>query len=204
MVELLESDEKLNFQFLICEHCGVTHCETGNWVSIRKSGNYILFIPAFDQMLETSDSDEYKPPNFLKTKGFLLLTVQEFENLKEKVPAFSKITELKYLSGLEAAFLYKWDAPQRMFGNFPDFKSFRNEHILWTNELDTVAVSIIILEKLKNMEPANTIQFIPLDNLDTSISIFLEGGQTVEWKGICKTPNGYELLMGDSFKLVAR
>src|SRR5687768_10401145 len=73
IIEHFEADEDLNddstFQFLICEHCGFVLCEPGNWLTVRQSGNYVLFIPAFGDILENPDSNEYQPPHFFKTKG---------------------------------------------------------------------------------------------------------------------------------------
>ena len=202
MVELFESDDNSTFQFLICEHCGFTQCQPGNWLSIRQSGNYILFIPAFDEILKEPELNEYTPPYFFNTKGAFILTANQFEGLKEKIPAFKKLIDIKQLTGFEASSLYKWDTPHRMFGQFPNFKSIRTDHILYATEFDEQKVSSIILDKLKNLETANKVELIPIENTETTISLFLDSNPTTEWKALCMTANDIELLIGDKYKVV--
>jgi hypothetical protein len=202
MIELFDSDDNSTFQFHICEHCGFTQCQPGNWLSIRRSGNYILFIPAFDEILQEPELNEYAPPSFFNTKGTFVLTTNQFEELKEKVPAFKKLDVLKQLTGFEASSLYKWDTPHRMFGQFPNFKSLRTDHILHTTEFDEQKVFSIILDKLKNLEAANKAELIAIENTETAISIFLDSSPTTEWKALCTTANNIELLIGDKYKLV--
>lgn len=205
MIEELEgqADENLTFQFLVCESCGCTHCEPGNWLAIRQLDDCILFVPAFDKILEEPGSNEYQPPYWFKQKGAFWVTTHAFEILKEKVPAFREIEKVKMLSVYEAISLYKWDIPHRMFGEFPTFGNFRREQILATSELNDILVSKIISEKISILESASKIHLHPMDNVDEVVSVYLGEKDLIEWKAICKTPNGYELLIGDNFKLSA-
>lgn len=200
MVELIETDNS-TFQSIICEKCGVIHCEPGNWLSVRQSGGFVLFIPALNKILEAEELNEYRPPDFFTTKGALILTSNQFQGLKHKVRAFADISSLKTLSGFEAVSLYKWEVPHKMFGAYPNFMELRIDQIAWTSELDGVSTSKIIIEKLENIATANKVRLVPLDNLEEPISIFLEGLPTIEWKAICKTPKGYELVIGNAYKL---
>jgi hypothetical protein len=201
MIELFEEDDNSTFQFLICEDCGVTQCAPGNWLSVRQSGNYALFIPAFKKILEQTETNEFKPPYFFNTKGALILTIDHYNNLKDIVPAFPDFTKLKCLSGFEALSLYKWETPHKMFGDFPNFKPLKTDHILWTSELDEPSVSKIIIDKTKSIAVANTVHFVPLKDSEVPVSVFLEDFTTTEWKALCKTPHGFELLMGNTYKL---
>jgi hypothetical protein len=202
MVELFEGDDNSTFQFQICEHCGFTQCQPGNWLSIRQTENYILFIPAFDEILKEHELNEYTPPYFFNTKGALILTVNQFEDLKERVSAFRKLTDIKPLTGFEASSLYKWDTPHRMFGEFPNFKSLRVDHILCASELDEQTVISTILDKLNIIEKLKTVRLVSLDNKDIPITLFLEGKTTTEWKALCRTKNGMELMIGENYKLL--
>lgn len=202
MVELFESDDNSTFQFLICEHCGFTQCQPGNWLSVRQSGNYILFIPAFDEILKEPELNEYTPPYFFNTKGAFIITTNQFETLKESVPAFKNLNAIKKLTGFEASVLYKWDTPHRMFGNFPNFTQLRLDHILCSSELDEKTLVSTIADKLSIIENQKTVRFVSLDNNDTPISLFLDGKTTTEWKAICKNQNGMELMIGDKYKLL--
>jgi len=202
MVELFESDDNSTYQFLICERCGFIQCEPGNRLSIRQSGNYILFIPAFDEISKEPEQNEYKPPYFFNVKGALLLTINQFENLKEKVPAFKNLIAIKPLNGFEAISLYKWDTPHRMFGEFPNFKPLKVDHILSASELDEQTIISSMLDKLSTIEKRNTVQLVHLGHNDIPISLFLDGKTITEWKALCRTKNGMELMIGDNFKLL--
>ena len=202
MVELFESDDNSTFQFHICEHCGFTQCQPGNWLSIRQSGNYILFIPAFDEILKEPELNEYTPPYFFNSKGAFIVTSNQFETLKENVPAFKKLTEIKQLTGFEASSLYKWDTPHRMFGEFPNFSALRLDHILCASELDEQTLVSTIVDKLSIIEKHKTARLVSLDNNDIPITLFLDGKTTTDWKAVCKTKNGIELMIGDNYKLL--
>lgn len=204
MIELLDPVEDLNdtFQFLICEQCGYIHCQPGNWLSIRQSGQYVLFIPAFKMILDEPVMSEYQPPYFFKTKGALVLSIQEFEKLKEIVPVFKNITNMQFLSGIEATYLYKWDTPHRMFGEFPNFVPLRANHILCSNEFDEPTISKIIIDKLEHLKTIDKVELVPINNTDIPISFFLEVKPTKEWKVLSKSSHGFELLIGDTFKLI--
>lgn len=89
-----------------------------------------------------------------------------------------------------------------MFGEFPNFKSLRTDHILNTTEFDEQKLSSIILDKLKVLETANKVELVALENIETSISLFLDSNPTTEWKALCTTANDIELLIGDNYKLV--
>ena len=66
-----------HFQSSICKCCGFEGCSTGSWVSLRRLGDFFLFIPAIEAMSEGKwETVEYSPPYFLRKHG---------------VPAFSAI-----------------------------------------------------------------------------------------------------------------
>jgi hypothetical protein len=202
MVELFGSDDNSTFQFQICEHCGFIQCQPGNWLSIRQSENHILFVPAFDEILKEPEQNEYRPPYFFNIKGALILTINQFENLKEKVSAFKRLTDIRPLTGFEASSLYRWDTPHKMFGEFPNFESLRADHILCASELDEQAITSIILDKLSIIEKLKTVRLVPLDNNDIPISLFLDVKTITEWKAVCRTNKGCDLMIGNNYKLL--
>ena len=202
MVELFESDDNSTFQFQICEHCGFTQCQPGNWLSIRQSGKYILFMPAFDEILKEPELNEYTPPYFFNINGALVVTTTQFDGLKESIPAVKKLINIKQLTGFEASSLYKWDTPHRMFGEFPNFTPPRTDHILCASELNEQTLVSTILDKLSVIEALETVRLMSLDYDDIPITLFLEGKTTTDWKALCKTKNGLELMIGDNYKML--
>lgn len=91
-----------------------------------------------------------------------------------------------------------------MFGEFPDFKPLRKNHVLAVSELDNELAFEIIDRKLKELETSTDFEIKPLTENDNVISIFLDDNATTEWKALCKNENNYELLLGGIFKIVAK
>jgi len=61
-VELLEIDNS-SIQFIVCMYCGYSRCEPGNWLAIRRGGEFVFLIPAFFDLEEDDwELSEYYPP----------------------------------------------------------------------------------------------------------------------------------------------
>jgi len=55
-------------QIMVCEACGVEGCTTGGWFIVKRMGDHIAFVPAFDEpkklMLSTRDLNILRPTIF--------------------------------------------------------------------------------------------------------------------------------------------
>lgn len=206
MVEALDGEIEDNqvFQTIICDHCGTYHCSSGNWVAVRQFDKFIFFIPAFEELKEETDRGEYEPPYSFRQKGAYWLTIEDFNNFKKLVPELDKQKSINQLTKFELVSLYKWDTPHKMFGDFPNFQALRKNHVLVVSELDNETVFEILDRKLKALETSTDFEIKPLTEKDTVISVFLDDSSTTEWKALCKTEDDYELLLGGTFKIIAK
>ena len=199
-----EIEEDQIFQTILCISCGIYHCEPGNWVALRQSDNFVFFIPAFEEIQGEQNQTEYTPPYWLKQKGSFWLPKVDFEKFKKLVPELDKQKSINRITKSELLALYKSDTPHKMFGDFPDFKPLRKNHVLAVSELDNETAFEIIDRKLKELETSVDFEITPLTENDIVISVFLDDSSTTEWKAFCKTENNYELLLGGTFKIIAK
>ena len=203
MVEQLdgEIEEDQIFQTIICDHCGIHHCASGNWVAIRELNGFVFFIPAFQAIADEQVSGEHDPPYSLRQKGAYWLTLSDFNEFKKFVPELAKQKTINRLTKFELISLYKWDTPHKMFGDFPNFQPLRKNHIMVTSELDNETIFKIIEQRLTELENAKEFTIQKLTDSDDIISIYLDDTATTEWKALYKTNNQVGLLLGGTFKV---
>ncbi len=199
-----EIDEDQIFQTILCSSCGIYHCEPGNWVALRQISDIILFIPPYEKLLDSENQNEYAPPYWIRQKGSFWLTKADFEKFKKLVPELDKLKSINRITKFELLTLYKSETSHKMFGDFPDFKSLRKNHVLAFSELENETVFEIIDSKLKEIEDSTEFEITPLKENEKVISVFLDDSSKTEWKALCKTENNYELLLGGTFKILVK
>ena len=206
MIEGLEGeiDDNQIFQTILCDHCGCYQCASGNWVAIRQLNDLVFFIPAFEDLNTEIDEGIYHPPYVLRQKGAYWLKITDFNRFKKLVSEIDKLTTIKPMTKFELISLYKWDTPHKMFGDFPNFKPLRKDHILAVSELDNENLARILEQKLKELESAIDFVLDPLVYIDNIVSIYLGDYSTTEWKALYKTENNYELLLGGEFRITTK
>lgn len=192
------------YQAIICESCGYTHCEKGNWFALRKAGSFHLFIPAFEWILEEEDQlkDEYFPPKYISTRGAVILGSSTFEVIRELIPSFLEIKKVKDLNGLEAALLYKYENPFKLFGEFPEFGPIRNLNFLMVSEGDINFQFESIIKELKKIEDSSLIGIEEISKEDRILSFFLDDGIFSEWKAAIINEKGELQLIIDDWKFI--
>lgn len=118
-IELMEFDCD-PIQFQVCDHCGYAGCSSGDWLSIRKIGESIIILPAFTVMDDGEwEASEYDPPYFTRTKGSMFLGTEKYEELRSFVGGLPALSKVKKISSYEVSRLLQWEAPFRMFGDYP-------------------------------------------------------------------------------------
>lgn len=190
------------FQAILCEVCGYTHCEKGNWVALRKAGRFYLLIPAFEWILdeEYQLKDEYFPPLYISNRGATLFDSKTFENLQELIPSFKEIEKVKDLSGQEASLLYKYENPFKLFGELPDFVPLINLNFLMVSEGEIDIQFQSIIRELKKIENSNLFAIEKVSDKDQILSFFFDDGILSEWKAAIINEKGELQLMIDNWK----
>lgn len=195
-------DEQV-FQAIICEHCGYSHCEPGNWIALRKAGKCYLFLPAFEWIIEEEDflKLEYLPPNYISTNGAVVFTGEHFEQLQKLISPFKEIRAVKSLTGTEASLLYKYDTPQRLFGDLPRIESLKRDRILISSDGELEEQLELLEKELQLLENSDSVELEKLNPKDKTLSFFLDDTTSTEWKAAVVNENGEFQLQMNAWKV---
>jgi len=202
-IELMEFDCD-PIQFQVCDHCGYAGCSSGDWLSIRKIGESIIILPAFTVMdVGEWEASEYDPPYFTRTKGSMLLEAEKYEELRSLVKDLPTLSEVQKISSYEISRLLQWEAPFRMFGDYPNPITIKND-LLCTTSLQSDEIAIDELKKIMNNFQSNKvdIELSPISGGDEKISFFLEGTEFLEWVPMVKKNNSFGLMLGSEYAIV--
>ncbi|HEY6556595.1 MAG TPA: hypothetical protein VI072_04950 [Polyangiaceae bacterium] len=117
-------------QVIVCEHCGIVHCEPGGWIAARRLGDAVLWMPCFDRIADSdAGPNEYAPPAFVKRRGPLIFTKTTGARLRDLVPLLDAHA-LPMLTEREACLLMQWQAPGRILGNPGAVPRVRREFVV--------------------------------------------------------------------------
>ncbi len=202
-IEFMECDEN-PIQFFVCEECGYPQCATGNWLSLRKIGNYVFFLPAFESMDEGEwESSEYTPPYFTNVKGSLLLTEKQFGEIKKHIKMLPGINNIPELSSYEACRMLQWEAPFRVLGLYPINVEFKGKLLTTTSFKDDASVSHELNKLLTQFFSEKVaLCVVPIMEDDEEISFFLDGTDFIEWVPLIKRANNFGLKLLDGYAII--
>jgi hypothetical protein len=117
-------------QTIVCEACGYPGCNGGNRVVVRRLGDGILLLPAFDAMAAGSwELTEYAPPYFVAKHGSAFLADGALATLARRIPVFADPDRWPPLTVRECVCLLQWEAPAGIVGAFPDRPRLREAAI---------------------------------------------------------------------------
>ena len=105
------------FQMFVCTSCGIEHCEGGNWLTARRCGEFVLFVPAFEWMSSAGrDVMEYAPPSYISQRGVPLLGRDLFGECRRLAPHLPEFDLIQQLSRREVALALSFEAPSEVLG----------------------------------------------------------------------------------------
>jgi hypothetical protein len=199
-IELVDWQEEKT-QFLICESCGIVHCNSGGWVSLRVAGDLILLLPAFASWLEDGKTDdEYQPPYYLFQRGVAYFTRTDYEALRLLNSAFPAVEELRRMSMQEAVLAFQMDAPSRIFGNPPDKLVARRDAVLGASEGNEDEHLKFIEEFAQRQKDSQSAVKLRLPKAtETVISLFLDTHEFIEWKVLASSDSEFLLMLNSEF-----
>jgi hypothetical protein len=201
-IELVDWDHQ-KIQFLICEACGMTNCKSGDWVSLRRSDSLILLLPPFEAVGESRDSEEYRPPYYLRQNGVAFFEAASYEALRSDNPSFPPVEQIRFLSVQEATWLYHWNAPAHVLRTPPDLRvrsdvvlaASEGEHLDYINQLED-----LIQKQYQDESPAN---LRPILKGEKVITLFLDAEKFIEWDALIYDGSSYRLLIDSTYVVEA-
>lgn len=201
-LELMEFEED-RVQLLICDHCGIVHCKSGDWISFRKSGNYILLIPAFEDMKDDEwNKTEYTPPRYFKKEGAPYFIVQTYEEFQREFSDFPATQNIKNLKMCEAMRLAQSRMPLRIFGQSPnlDVRQDKFKYVIASSEGEAneqlQRIEKILRDNYENNSAANI--RLPLSE-EEIIYLFIDVPEFSDWQALIRTGKDYHLLLDEEF-----
>lgn len=201
-LELMDFDED-KVQLLICDQCGIVHCQSGNWVCFRKSGKFILLIPAFEDMEDDEWSKtEYAPPRYFEKEGIPYFTVQTYEKLRKDFSDFPAMENIKNLKIREAMRLVQSQIPLRLFGEPPkiDVRPDKFEYVVASSEGEAKEhlqrIEQLLRQDYENNSPA--IIRYPFSD-EEIICLFIDVAEFTDWQALIRAGADYYLLLNEEF-----
>jgi hypothetical protein len=198
-IELVDWDSE-DTQFLICEACGITHCKSGDWVSIRRSNSLILILPASEYVWgERSQREEYSPPDYLKRHGLASLDLSTYEGLRSQHSSIPPVASIRQLNMREATLLFHWNAPLQLLGEPPEVK-VHTEAVIASSEGDCL-VYLKQLESLiqKQYSDMSDAALRPIADTEQILSFYLDLAGFSEWKAQVFDGSEHRLLVDERF-----
>ncbi len=204
-IELMDFESD-RIQFQVCDQCGFPGCASGNWLSIRKIGEHVLLLPAFQEMDRGEwEGSEYYPPYFTRVKGSILMDNQHYRELAGLISKLPSIETIKSASSYEIARLLQWEASFRVLGDYPRPITFRRELLSTTSSPDDDKVVQELMEVLRHFERDDiAYELTSIAEDDERFLFFLDASGFVEWVPLVrKSDKRYGLVLKNSHAVVA-
>jgi len=102
-------------QFKICD-CWTPGCASGGYFNIRKSGDLVMFVPAFANWDDDFGVSHYAEPELPAGAGSGFMTEDQYDALRAIVPDAPSLASLQTLAYGEAMALWYFEAPAQLHG----------------------------------------------------------------------------------------
>ncbi len=129
-IELTDWDGR-DVQVVVCEQCGIVHCQPGGWLGPRRAGDYVVFAPD-SRLLETNEQDrnEYRPPEYVRSLGWPFTTLAGYEALRASTPGLPVHDRLFALTRRDVVAICQWEAPGAVLGRPFEHPALRRDLLL--------------------------------------------------------------------------
>lgn len=201
-VELLEV-ESGRLQIEVCECCGHRGCAQGGWVALRRCGEFVVWIPAWEAMERgRGDANEYQPPAYFALHGCPVFAANAWEELRRLRPALPSAAALDPMLAREAVRLVQLAAPLQLLGCYPDPPRLRRDLLLGVVEGELPAQADALdhclrtcFRSAKPVEPEPGRSFV-------GIELLLDSMETPTWLAFGKQDGKVVLRVDETLALV--
>lgn len=191
-------------QVEICVGCGFSGCSPGGWVAVRRIGERVVWLPAWDEMEKGGwEMFEFSPPSYMKTQGTPLFSRACWDRLRGIHDGVPRLEELPPIGSRGAARLCQWSAPGGVLGEFPAEPRLRRDMlvIVTEGEVDTEADAIddSLQKWFRNPQPMRP---VPADCLVSPIEFWLDLPRNPAWQSFGRLQEGVCCLVDQGLVLV--
>ncbi len=105
-------------QVVVCDHCGCVQCQSGNWVSVRRLGDWVVMVAAARGYgsADPFERREFTAPKWLRTRGAPLVPVAIWDEVRAGGPSLPRSDALPDLRWAEVLLEAQLEAPRRLLG----------------------------------------------------------------------------------------
>ena len=183
------------FQPLVCEACGMEGCEPGNWLVLRRAGEFAVFLPDFSAMLnDDNDAAGHAPPAYIRNKGALVLGPEEYRHFRGLVSGAREFERLPGLRGNEAKRLLQFEAVHHMLGRFPGEVAVDYDRAIACSYGDLAERILEVAELLRVIGTQRPVRLRPASDDAISIAFYLDAPKATEWAPM-SIENGHVVLL---------
>lgn len=201
-IELVDVESAAT-QVEVCECCGFSHCSPGGWVTFRRIGPNVVWLPAWDAMEKGAwEGSEYRPPKFLATKGAPIFGRATWERLRTLHEGFPACDEIPGINSRETARLWQWSAPGRVLGEYPSVPRVRRDLVLAATDGDLAAEIGAVDQMLQEHCDASAPMRVVENAAAKPIELWLDLPGTPAWKCFAHVEDHVCLLLNETAALV--
>lgn len=172
-------------QLEICD-CGVIGCADGGWVSLRRSGDWVLMMPDWEAIASNPDlPGYYDPPYYLvkEQQGISYWHRADYQRWQDELPG--TLPDLKTIAPLtahEVLKAFQIEAPARVLGRLSDPPRLNPESIVAASEgshLELLPQLQTTIKKWHNCDRPVTLR--PIGPIDTVVQLYIDVAGFPEW-----------------------
>lgn len=188
-------------QLLVCKSCGSPGCASGGWVTLRRAGEVVLILPSFGRIATgVVEIQEHAPPPYLMDRGIILLDSSAYCSLRAQVSRAPVQSELRALTGAEAARVVQWEAPRGVLGRIPDPVAPKRESFLaFEDDLDLDRGLELLASAIGWIEVASEVRIRPKGLLGRGPVACLDLPGAPTWAPLATGPGGPYLRLGEDW-----
>jgi len=190
-------------QVEVCECCGFSHCSPGGWVTFRRIGQNVVWLPAWEEMEKGAwEGSEYRPPTFLATKGAPVFGRATWERLRALHEGLPACEEIPGINSREVARLCQWTAPGRVLGEYPAVPRVRRDLVIAVTDGDLSAEIGAVDQILQEHYGASAPMHLIENAAAKPIEFWLDLQGTPAWKCFAHVENHVCCLLNEAAALV--
>ena len=190
-IELTDWDGR-DVQVVVCEQCGSVHCQPGGWLGPRRAGDYVVFAPD-SRLLRGNEHDrnEYRPPEYVRHRGWPFTTRAGYEALRASVPGLPAHESLFALTRRDVVAISQWEAPAAVLGRPFEHPTLRRD-LLLAADGDVEQLSAALAECLAAWTASE--DPVVLERDATAPQIFVDVPRAPDWRPLASV-DGWSLRL---------